>query len=44
MSLTVKRQIEVEEARRMDMHRREDEYKERIRGLQEWRQAKENEE
>lgn len=41
--MTVKKQIEMEEARRKEMREREEEYKERIRMLEEWRQMKEEE-
>jgi hypothetical protein len=42
--MSVKKQIELEELRRKEMRDREDEYKDRIRVLQEWRKAKEQEE
>jgi hypothetical protein len=41
--MTVKKQIEMEEERRKDMREREEEYKERIRMLEEWRQMKDEE-
>jgi hypothetical protein len=41
--MTVKKQIEMEEVRRKDMREREEEYKERIRMLEEWRQMKDEE-
>lgn len=41
--MTVKKQIEMEEARRKEMREREEEYKERIRMLEEWRQMKDEE-
>lgn len=44
MSLTVAKQIELDELRRAEMRQREQEYKERIRALQEWRQERDQEE
>jgi hypothetical protein len=41
--MTVKKQIEMEEVRRKDMREREEEYKESIRMLEEWRQMKDEE-
>jgi len=41
--MTVKKQIEMEEARRKEMREREEDYKERIRMLEEWRQMKDEE-
>ena len=41
--MTVKKQIEMEEVRRKDMREREEDYKERIRMLEEWRQMKDEE-
>ena len=42
--MTVKKQTELDEARRREMRDREEEYKDRVRALEEWRKEKEEHE
>ena len=42
--MTVKKQTELDEARRREMRDREEEYKDRVRALEEWRKEKEEQE
>ena len=44
MSVTVAKQLEIDQQRRYDMRLREEEYKERVRHLKEWRRDREDEE
>ena len=42
--MTVKKQTELDEVRRREMRDREEEYKDRVRALEEWRKEKEEQE